>query len=82
MGGAGSSAASGRAPAGIGGSGAERRNRKRLCGPGLRVQPQPLPSALLSALGVPCYPGVPMGEAEKFHYVYSCDLDINVQLKM
>ena len=20
--------------------------------------------------------------AEKFHYVYSCDLDINVQLKM
>uniref|UniRef100_A0AAA9THW9 Phosphatidylinositol 3-kinase catalytic subunit type 3 n=1 Tax=Bos taurus TaxID=9913 RepID=A0AAA9THW9_BOVIN len=23
-----------------------------------------------------------MGEAEKFHYVYSCDLDINVQLKI
>lgn len=23
-----------------------------------------------------------MGEAEKFHYIYSCDLDINVQLKM
>lgn len=23
-----------------------------------------------------------MGEAEKFYYVYSCDLDINVQLKM
>lgn len=23
-----------------------------------------------------------MGEAEKFHYIYSCDLDINVQLKI
>ncbi|XP_073069075.1 phosphatidylinositol 3-kinase catalytic subunit type 3 isoform X3 [Manis javanica] len=26
--------------------------------------------------------GGTMGEAEKFHYIYSCDLDINVQLKI
>lgn len=50
--------------AGIGGAGAERRNRKRLCGAGLRVQPQPLPSALLSALGAPITRGSHGGSGE------------------
>lgn len=27
-------------------------------------------------------PAAAMGETEKLYYVYSCDLDINVQLKM
>jgi len=36
---------------------------------------------LLLAVGAAFAEGA-MGEAEKFHYIYSCDLDINVQLKI
>lgn len=58
----------------IGSDLAERRDRKRPCCGTSQVE--------VGFRGGCCAGGGAMGEAEKFHYIYSCDLDINVRLKM
>ncbi|XP_008580698.1 PREDICTED: phosphatidylinositol 3-kinase catalytic subunit type 3-like, partial [Galeopterus variegatus] len=67
--------------AGIGGVPAEGRNRKRLCYDTKPVHFCGPWCVWLPAAGAG-FAKVAMGEAEKFYYIYSCDLDINVQLKI